>query len=97
MRLFFGLVFLLVIPVFASSGISYPDVPTELSALIESTPELSSMLNEVLALQPDSSFWHEKTADDMVPFFAEWLTSNPTPENPGNYIRLFDELANSNG
>ncbi len=55
------------------------------------------MLNEVLGLQPDSSFWHDKTADDMVPFFAEWLTSNPTPENPGNYIRLFDELANSTG
>ncbi|MCK5036440.1 MAG: phosphatidylserine decarboxylase [Candidatus Sabulitectum sp.] len=70
---------------------------TGLNELIITTPELASMVTEVLSLQPDSSFWNGTNSDDMVMFFNEWLTYNPQPENPGKYIRLFDELANSTG
>jgi phosphatidylserine decarboxylase len=68
-----------------------------LNDLIKTTPELASAISEVLSLQPDSSFWGERNSDDMVSFFEDWLVYNPQPENPGRYIRLFDELANSAG
>ncbi len=98
MRMSF-LQYLLLLVVFVSvqpsAASDYEDVTSELSVLIETTPELASMLNTVLSLLPDTSYWHGKTSDDIAPFFSEWLNSNPLPENPGSYIRLFDELANS--
>jgi len=66
-----------------------------LNDLIASTPGLASVITEVLSSQPDSSFWRGKNSDDLVSFFDSWLSYNPQPENPGKYIRLFDELANS--
>ncbi|MCK5785997.1 MAG: phosphatidylserine decarboxylase [Candidatus Sabulitectum sp.] len=94
---FLSILLLVLVPVKALSADTYEDAAAEFNRLIATTPELAYMLNEVLALQPDTSYWHGKTADDMVPFFSDWLTSNPLPENPGSYIRLFDELANSDG
>ncbi|MCK5133440.1 MAG: phosphatidylserine decarboxylase [Candidatus Sabulitectum sp.] len=94
---FLSILLLALVPVKALSADIYKDAATELNTLIATTPELAYMLNEVLALQPDTSYWHGKTSDDIVPFFSDWLTCNPLPENPGSYIRLFDELVNSRG
>ncbi len=66
-----------------------------LNDLIASTPGLASVITEVLSSQPDSSFWGGKNSEDLVSFFDSWLCYNPQPENPGRYIRQFDELANS--
>ena len=90
------IVFLLPQPIFAGN-ISWDKVPAELGRLIETTSELSAMLEEVLAMQPDTSYWYGYTTDDLVIFFEEWLVYNPAPENPALYIEPFDHLANSEG
>lgn len=77
------------------SSQSYESVIGDLEQLTESTPELKSMIEEVLSEQSDTSFWSGFTVPDLIDYFGNWLTYNPLPENPGKYIEPFDELANS--
>jgi phosphatidylserine decarboxylase len=89
---------LLVLPAVSSPGEStWEQVPLELKLLIETTPELADMIEEVLAMQPDTSYWYGYTTDDFVHFFEEWIVYHPAPENPALYIEPFDHLANSGG
>lgn len=76
---------------------SWEQVPLELELLIETTPELSDMIEEVLGMHSDTSYWYGYTTDDLVNFFGEWITYHPAPENPALYIEPFDHLVNSDG
>jgi len=76
---------------------SWEQVPLELELLIETTPELSDMIEEVLGMHSDTSYWYGYTTDDFVNFFGEWITYHPAPESPALYIEPFDHLVNSDG
>lgn len=80
---------------FAGGESSYDEIAPRLEVLLQTTPGLYSDVNEVLLSQPDSSFWHGMTPEQFPAFFDEWVHYNPTPDNPGMYIRHFDALANS--
>ncbi len=91
-----GLV-ILITGIAHAGDLSWDQVPAEFERLIETTPELGAMLDEVISMQPDTSYWHGYTREDLVRFFEEWLVYNPAPENPALYIQPFDQLANSEG
>ena len=73
----------------------YKTVVSNLKELIDSTPSLKAQINESIKIQDETSYWHNKTSDDFIKFFDEWLVYNPLPKEPGKYIRIFDQLANS--
>jgi len=76
-------------------GGSFREVVPQLEVLLETTPQLYSSVEEVLSSQPDTSYWHGMTPEEFPEFFSRWLYYNPTPDNPGLYIRHFDALVNS--
>ncbi len=75
----------------------YQAVISNLKELIENTPTLKAQIDESIKVQDEKSYWHKKSSDDFIKFFAEWLVYNPQPEAPGKYVRIFDEFANSGG
>ncbi len=78
-----------------NSPADYKDVVENLSELVKSTPDLKAQIGQALKMQNRKSYWHQKTSDDFVKFFKEWLVYNPLPEAPGKHIRIFDALVNS--
>ena len=48
-------------------------------------------------MQPKTSYWNGKNADDLVTFFGEWLIYDPLPDNPGKHVRLLDALSIPSG
>jgi len=80
-----------------AEDVPWQQAPAELGRLIETTPELGAMLEQVLAMQPDTSYWYGYSTDDLVSFFEEWLVYSPLPANPALYIEPFDHLADSEG
>ena len=97
-------IFCITLLILASTGIagSIPDnswrqVTFELEQLVNTTPELDSILADLFEMQPDTSYWYGYTVRDFVIFFEDWLFYNPLPVNPALYIEPFDRLANSDG
>lgn len=66
-----------------------------LKELISNTPVLKSQIDKSLKMQDEASFWYNKSTDDFVKFFNEWLVYNPDPGDPQKYIESFDELVDS--
>lgn len=73
----------------------YKNIIPNLKELIDSTPTLKAQISVSLKMQKETSYWHNKSSDDFIKFFDEWLVENPAPDNPAKYIKPFDELANS--
>lgn len=89
-----GFILLLLVLAF-NCAYGRTNIVQNLKDLLDNTPELKAQINRSLEIQDNKSYWHNKSSDDFVKFFDEWLVYNPTPKAPGKYIRLFDDLANS--
>lgn len=81
-----------------STAVDFQGVVAKLERLISNTPELKSDIEKVLELQVGRSYyWNQKSLDDFITFFKEWVVYNPLPWAGPEYIQPFDELANSEG
>ena len=80
---------------YSTDNTSLEGVTYQLEVLLETTPGLYSSVEEVLSSQPDTSYWYGITPEEFPEFFNRWLFYDPTPDNPGMYIRYFDALVNS--
>ncbi|MFH1136718.1 MAG: phosphatidylserine decarboxylase [Pseudomonadota bacterium] len=67
----------------------------QLADVIESDPELRNAVEEVLAGQEASSFWYNKTVEDLYDFLDQWLVFQPTPGDARYYMDAFYEFTAS--
>ena len=51
----------------------YKAVVPNLKELIDTTPSLKAQIDKSLTMQDEKSYWHNKTRDDFIKFFEEWI------------------------
>jgi phosphatidylserine decarboxylase len=74
-------------------GGPYHSIVEQLVDMVNTDADLKADLEQALAEQEATSFWHGKTLDDMYDFLDEWLVFQPTPDTARQYMDQFYEFA----
>jgi phosphatidylserine decarboxylase len=85
----------------ATNPASSPDdvdghkVVQRLEYLVDTNATLRGEIEDALRAQTESSFWHDRTLEDMFDFFDEWLVFLPKPDDARKYMDAFYDFAGS--
>jgi len=74
---------------------THTDIVERLVAIVAQTPGLGDRIQNVLAQQGESSFWHGQDIDYLYDYFDAWLTFLPTPADARRYMDPFYDFSSS--